>query len=696
MRRLLSNLGINRSLFHTLESTLVTLFFIQALRYLIGALYSRVASASLTGLIPPQVLPSLLNVPGVVLQPTVQQEIVLLVYMVGLTLIAILLGRFRLMLLVGVAITAAGRTLMVADTAITTAAAGALAVGGGLFYLTVLLRLRPSVFAPTMILAFAVDQLLRSAGNTADITLESAYFTVQVVLFLAVMVLGAVNLLIDRRALRARNAPLPERGLMSVWGGVAFGALMFLQVALLATPNVVSNRAELPYPLVAPLMLVATLLPLFPQSRILARQFINYFDSSVRGWVWVLMIGLALVIGTRFSGGLALAGYALAQVTVSLVWWWLVRPQATREINVSGLWMLIGVGVFTLLVGADVLTFEYAYVRDLAPPFEVLNATLILALRGLRGFGYALILLAALLTTLPLILSQRRIAWANAANRWQSALIFVGIVGAAVGSVYLTAPPLIFAAVNPQEIRVGTYNIHAGYSEFYDYNLEGIAQSIERSGVNVVLLQEVEAGRLTSFGVDQPLWLARRLNMDVRFFGTNERLQGLAVLSNIPIVFDDGVLLPSIGQQTGLQRVQILPAEGQVVTLYNTWLGLLLESAGGRSIAEQEQDQQLQLNDIIRVINQHHPDRVLGRTVLGGTFNNIPDSPLIQRVDDVGFSDPFAGSLIERSATLVRLGLNARVDYLWIYPEIANGVGVIESSASDHRLAFVSLLLTPQ
>jgi hypothetical protein len=33
---------------------------------------------------------------------------------------------------------------------------------------------------------------------------------------------------------------------------------------------------------------------------------------------------------------------------------------------------------------------------------------------------------------------------------------------------------------------------------------------------------------------------------------------------------------------------------------------------------------------------------------------------------------------------------------LWIYPEAAEGVCVIDTNASDHRLAFVSLSLAQQ
>ncbi|MFN8447935.1 MAG: hypothetical protein U0521_04945 [Anaerolineae bacterium] len=193
-----------------------------------------------------------------------------------------------------------------------------------------------------------------------------------------------------------------------------------------------------------------------------------------------------------------------------------------------------------------------------------------------------------------------------------------------------------------------------GYDEFYNTDFDAIARTIQQSGANVVLMQEVEAGRMTSFGIDQSLWLARRLGMDRRFYATNEGLQGLAVLSNIPIAFDDGLPLASLATQTGVQRVQVLPDPDTVVTLYNTWLSPLLEVSGGQSIEEQEQDQQRQLNEIFTVYVRQACSAALGRTILGGTMHNVPDSPLIEQMRNAQFSDPSAGLPLELSATFVR------------------------------------------
>jgi endonuclease/exonuclease/phosphatase family metal-dependent hydrolase len=244
-------------------------------------------------------------------------------------------------------------------------------------------------------------------------------------------------------------------------------------------------------------------------------------------------------------------------------------------------------------------------------------------------------------------------------------------------------------------MRIASYNLHGGFDEFYNFDLDAIAAAIQQSGANIVLLQEVGGGRITQFGVDEPLWLARRLGMDRRFFPTNEGLHGLAVLSSVPIAFDDGELLTSLGQQTGLQRVQIQPDPGVVITLYNTRLEYLLEFGSQNTLEEQEQAQQVQLNEMFNIIASHHPGGVLGRTVLGGTFNNVPDSPLMQQLRASGFSDPFAGYPLELGATLVRSGVpHAVFDYIWLRNlPIGEGALVLDSAASDHRLAVVSVVI---
>jgi endonuclease/exonuclease/phosphatase (EEP) superfamily protein YafD len=141
--------------------------------------------------------------------------------------------------------------------------------------------------------------------------------------------------------------------------------------------------------------------------------------------------------------------------------------------------------------------------------------------------------------------------------------------------------------------------------------------------------------------------------------------------------------------------VQIRPDAG-VITLYNTWLGFLSEMGDGRSIEQQEQDQQRQLIEVFSIISRHHPNGELGRIIVGGTFNNIPDSPLGDQMRAAGFTDPFAGLPLDLTATLWRTGQpRVQIDYLWTRPPLFPiGANAIATNASDHRMAVIETLIT--
>jgi endonuclease/exonuclease/phosphatase family metal-dependent hydrolase len=426
------------------------------------------------------------------------------------------------------------------------------------------------------------------------------------------------------------------------------------------------------------------------------------FDSGQRGWVWTLLVMLLVVFGTRLSGVLAAVALLLAQAAISMMWWWLYRPQGEKERNLSGLWLMFGVVVFALLVLFDIFTYEYAFVSDFAPELDFLNPTVPALLRGFRGLGLAVILLGVFLAVMPMVGTQRRIAWVG--GKWQMSVFFIAVIaGTSAYAAFEARPPVVQGRVDPDVIRVGTYNINGGYNEFYYFDLSLMATTISFSGADIVLLQEIEKGRLTSFGVDQALWLSRNLGMDARFFATNEGLQGLAVLSRFEIAFDDGVLLDSRGNQTGVQRVQIVP-DGNVITLYNTWLEPLLDTGSGGTIEDLEAAQVAQLNDLLATIARQFPNGRLGRMIIGGTFNNVPDSDVIARIRGLGFQDPFEDQQPEVVATFARTGVRARLDYLWT--TVANNFQIVESivvtppppdfiprQASDHLLALIAIAL---
>lgn len=696
-----------RALLKQVEAGLIGLFFIQALRFLIGSLYSQFQSISLAAAYPPESLPA--DTLGLISPDSFVIELSLLGLFVALPILMVLFGRLRYSFIVAVALAAIGRVFVnLPNDAITSVIGAEMAVSGGLLYIALLSSQRAKLFPHFFILGLALDQIIRAAGNTLDPALFDPNFaSIQIGLSIAVGIIAIVNIFMqspeETERTREGTTVNLNHGILTLWGAVGLGGALFLQLSLLSMPNAVAARADADYTIFISFVLIATMLPLIPDIRRQARRFITPFDAGTRGWIWLIIVALLIVLGVRLGnivianavipiGGVTLV---LAQFAISMVWWWFVRPKTEQERNVGGLWLVLTMFVFVVLIVADIFTYEYAFVRNFAPPLDSLNTIVPPLLRGFRGLGFGVILLAAFLTTLPMIQSTKRVPW-RGGSLLESAFWVMVIAGATAGTLYLSQPPLVRGVQNVENLRIATYNIHSGYSEFFNYDLEGIAQTIELSGADVVLLQEVEAGRLTSFGVDQSLWLARRLGMDRRFYPTNEGLFGLAVLSRAPIVFDDGVLLPSIDQQTGLQRVQIQPDDG-AVTLYNTSLGLLLTSDG---LTTQEDNQRRQLNTILSVIAAHVENDYggqLGRAVLGGTFHNTPSSPLMQVPSQYGFIDPFAGTNLQLSATLRRSNLPlARYDYLWLWSQTleATGTNVIVTDASDHELAVVGVQIS--
>lgn len=712
-----------------IEAGLLGLFFVQALRFMIAGLYSRIASASLVSAYPSGSYDE--TIAGVVDPSTVSSEVVLLGLVVALPLLSLLIGRFKFAGLIGAGLIIFGRAVMSFELEAIIPLMGAeITVGAGLFMICVLVSQRMKSLPVFFVLGFAFDQVIRAFGNTLDPTIFEAsrvftlnlgtsalrvdFFIVLIVLLVLASLLSLFNTFIsaEKESERLdRNTTVdPNRGLLTFWGALGMGGLVFLELVLLALPNAIMGRSgtEL-YQLFVTLTLVATLLPIIPEVRAQARSFIAPFDANTRGWIWLILVAILIVIGTRIKL-LPLAGNALvplggftlvlAQFAVSMMWWWLARPKTDDERNVGGLWIVFTVIILGLLVVGDIFTYEYAFVR----PFliagnvsltETLNTFALPMLRGFRGLGLGLILFAVLLGSLPMIQATRRIPWRGGKFTQSIGSLLIVVIFAALGW-FAARPPVVSSVLNVETMRIGTYNIHAGYSEFYGFTLDDIANDIASSGAAVVMLQEVEVGRLTSFGVDQSLWLARRLGMDERFFATNEGTLGLAVLSRVPIAFNDGVLLPSIDRQTGLQRVQIQPDTNinSVITLYNTELGFLLQ-VQGEELSQQENNQVTQLRTIIGIIEQHRVNDYggqLGRTILGGTFHNVSTAPLMADLRNYGFNDSFAGTNLALTATLNRSNLpEARIDYLWVWAQSLPQVGlnVVDSLASDHRMAYV-------
>jgi len=447
-----------------LESGLIGLFLIEALRAAIALIYGRVASASIYPAIDLTLIDP--STSGLISPIVVQGEMILLAAGMILPLLTLFFGRWRGMLfLMGLAVAGARLVMALPSESLSPLVGAALTIGAGLGYLACVVRHRLTHLPYLFVIGFTADQVLRAAGNTLDVSLNASYMPIQLSLCLILVVLVIVN---SARPVKLTSAE--GRGLFTLWGGVGMGALLFLELALLASPNAAAGRAGFEYTPLVPALIVATALPLIPAVRDSARGFVGLFDSAAQGWVWLLLLALMIVIGTRVQGVVGGVALVVAQAIASLSWWWLARPQAEKERNFSGLWMVAAMAVFGLLVVCDLFTYEYAYVRDFAGQVAFLNRVVTPLLRGFRGLGLAVLMLSVVLAALPVVASRRSGAWSSGSGL-QSLFGALVVVAAGLGGLFFARPSVIVPVRDVAEIRVATYNIHSGYSEFFHYEL---------------------------------------------------------------------------------------------------------------------------------------------------------------------------------------------------------------------------------
>jgi len=247
-----------------------------------------------------------------------------------------------------------------------------------------------------------------------------------------------------------------------------------------------------------------------------------------------------------------------------------------------------------------------------------------------------------------------------------------GLIGLVVLAAVFARPPAKHLRVPYDVIRVGTYNIHYGYGTFWHFNLEEMARTIEESGADIVALQEVDTCRITSYGVDDALWLARRLGMQVVYQPTVEHLTGVALLSRIPVEDSGGWLLTSHEEQTGMAWARVRTANG-ALNAYGLWLGL---SADERA---------RQIEDALTKL-----DLASGTPlVVGGDFNSTPGSPTYQRLTAAGLIDPFAVLGREPAYSSPAINPTEHIDFVWVRGLEPMDAQVLPSLASDHRMVII-------
>lgn len=617
---------LDKRTWRLIEAGVVLLFTFQAIRVLLAILFARVYDAVFDG-----------------------EDVLTLVVTASLVVIALVMpafsprqrSRIQSSLRIAAVLCALARVPLSIDILVIRTLSATATLGFAGLYVAGVLRTRASVLGQAISLGLIADQLLRAMGHTYDIGLRPWWGFVQIALSIGVIVLAEWLLRTDSAETEA------DAG--GFWTGVAFGSALFALGSLLALPNAAARWTRTSYHGMVGLSLALSTIPLW--SRL-------YRALEGRGcfgarWLRVLavFVGVSgLIIADRRSGAGALVGLFGAL----LVFWLLLPLGLSGGRRGTRLGLVLGMIAFLLLSTMHALSFTYAYV---SPIF--------------RGAALPAFMAAYLLSVGPAALTKHpRVShespYADRPQRFGLALA----ASACLLGLLVALPPRLDLERTRDAVRLGTYNIHYGFDSHWRLSLEEQAHTIEQSGADVVALQEVDAGRLTSYGIDNALWLGRRLGMRAVYLPTVEHLTGVALLSRQEVLGTGGTLLPSEAEPTGIVWASI-NVGGAPVPVYGLWFGLSPE------------ERERQLRAAVEFVGT-------GRAVVGGDMNATPDSPIYAAMHLVGFRDPFLDLGQEAPPTDPSISPRKRIDYVWLRGLRPLDARVIESQASDHLMVIVT------
>jgi endonuclease/exonuclease/phosphatase family metal-dependent hydrolase len=278
-------------------------------------------------------------------------------------------------------------------------------------------------------------------------------------------------------------------------------------------------------------------------------------------------------------------------------------------------------------------------------------------------------------------------------SRFGLVLLLATLLTTTLGATTVAAPAAVASGAPAQaaerELRVASFNIHHGVGLDGVLDLARIAAVVERTGADVIGLQEVDRHwSARSNFVDQATWLAERLDMHLAFganldldppaSGAPRRQFGTAILSADKIRATANTLLPRPlgGEQRGLLEVQI-KVRGIPVRVFNTHLQ--------HDSQVERLAQVARIRQVLATANES--------VVLLGDLNATPDTPEIAGLTDV-LVDAWVTAGVGDGFTFDAATPHARIDYVMSSGNVvARTAAVLTTDAADHLPVVADLAL---
>lgn len=168
-----------------------------------------------------------------------------------------------------------------------------------------------------------------------------------------------------------------------------------------------------------------------------------------------------------------------------------------------------------------------------------------------------------------------------------------------------------------------TYNVHSCIGTDRTLDVGRVARVIGELDADIVMLQELDVGRLRTGKVDQARELASLLQLSHHFHAAmhveNERY-GDAILTRHPLRLVRAGSLPSVGEPRGAIWVEVT-VHGRLINIINTHLGL------GSKERMSQVDELLGPDWIGNDRCRQKP------TIFGGDLNAVPSSAVFKRIN---------------------------------------------------------------
>ena len=259
---------------------------------------------------------------------------------------------------------------------------------------------------------------------------------------------------------------------------------------------------------------------------------------------------------------------------------------------------------------------------------------------------------------------------------------------AAISAVALlaAAPGPHAIGEQPTTLRVLCYNIHYGQGTDGNYDVERLAEVINRSKPDLVALQEVDVGVRRSGRVHQAEQLGKLTKMAVRFGPTQHYEGGLfgnAVLTRLPII--DVVIQPLPYTESTPERVTY--PRGAIAVTLGLPNGQPIRFISTHFQHNVPADRLSEAKAINRLFSG---DEDLP-SILAGDMNATPDSQPIAELQK-HWSNTWGQ---DESPTAPSIKPKSRIDYIFCRPAskfiVRSSQVIPEAVASDHRPVFAIL-----